>query len=308
MTGSPEGTMDVLHQLLAERTRYETWITQLEERRATAPGHVLERVRSDYATRLDQVVTQLRGRAVELESTAATLRSRLGALATEEETRRDERAETELRAAVGEYSEDEARSTFERCDASISSLVAQRDALGAELAKLQEVLVLVVAREPEPVAPEPVAPEPEPAAEAPPSALEVSQVTAVMSEPDPAGDAPVAAAAEPTTPSAAAELEFLRSLVSAPAPELGSPDGQEYVAPPVLAAPRRQPTPLSATAIRDPLRSALGETGAATASAMNFLKEAPAEQVKTLKCQECSTMNYATEWYCERCGGELAAM
>jgi hypothetical protein len=29
---------------------------------------------------------------------------------------------------------------------------------------------------------------------------------------------------------------------------------------------------------------------------------------KTLKCRECGTMNLATEWYCENCGGELAAM
>jgi len=28
---------------------------------------------------------------------------------------------------------------------------------------------------------------------------------------------------------------------------------------------------------------------------------------KTLKCPECGAMNYATEWYCERCGGELAS-
>ena len=27
---------------------------------------------------------------------------------------------------------------------------------------------------------------------------------------------------------------------------------------------------------------------------------------KTLKCPECGAMNYATEWYCERCGGELS--
>jgi hypothetical protein len=37
------------------------------------------------------------------------------------------------------------------------------------------------------------------------------------------------------------------------------------------------------------------------------LKEG-AEQVKTLKCQECGTLNYPTEWYCERCGAELAAL
>jgi hypothetical protein len=33
-----------------------------------------------------------------------------------------------------------------------------------------------------------------------------------------------------------------------------------------------------------------------------------AERHKTLKCQECGTMNYPTEWYCERCGAELAAV
>ena len=29
---------------------------------------------------------------------------------------------------------------------------------------------------------------------------------------------------------------------------------------------------------------------------------------KTLKCPECGTANYPTEWYCERYGGELATM
>jgi len=35
-------------------------------------------------------------------------------------------------------------------------------------------------------------------------------------------------------------------------------------------------------------------------------ENAPVE--KTLKCKECGTMNVATEWYCEKCGGELAAL
>jgi len=32
------------------------------------------------------------------------------------------------------------------------------------------------------------------------------------------------------------------------------------------------------------------------------------DATKTLKCPECGTPNYPTEWYCERCGGELATM
>jgi hypothetical protein len=35
-------------------------------------------------------------------------------------------------------------------------------------------------------------------------------------------------------------------------------------------------------------------------------ENAPVE--KTLKCKECGRMNVATEWYCENCGAELAAM
>jgi hypothetical protein len=35
-------------------------------------------------------------------------------------------------------------------------------------------------------------------------------------------------------------------------------------------------------------------------------EDAPVE--KTLKCRECGTMNVPTEWYCENCGAELAAV
>jgi hypothetical protein len=40
----------------------------------------------------------------------------------------------------------------------------------------------------------------------------------------------------------------------------------------------------------------------------SFMKNVRGEAIKTLKCQECGTLNYPTEWYCERCGGELAAL
>ena len=31
-------------------------------------------------------------------------------------------------------------------------------------------------------------------------------------------------------------------------------------------------------------------------------------QAKTLKCAECGELNRPTEWYCERCGAELASL
>ena len=38
------------------------------------------------------------------------------------------------------------------------------------------------------------------------------------------------------------------------------------------------------------------------------LKEKSSETAKSLKCGECGSMNYPTEWYCERCGAELASL
>lgn len=37
-------------------------------------------------------------------------------------------------------------------------------------------------------------------------------------------------------------------------------------------------------------------------------EDGDAPPAKTLKCKECGTMNVPTEWYCESCGAELAAL
>jgi hypothetical protein len=38
------------------------------------------------------------------------------------------------------------------------------------------------------------------------------------------------------------------------------------------------------------------------------LRDKSNESAKTLKCGECGAANYPTEWYCERCGAELASL
>jgi hypothetical protein len=38
------------------------------------------------------------------------------------------------------------------------------------------------------------------------------------------------------------------------------------------------------------------------------IRDKPQETTKTLKCSDCGAMNYPTEWYCERCGAELASL
>lgn len=55
-------------------------------------------------------------------------------------------------------------------------------------------------------------------------------------------------------------------------------------------------------------------TGSSTATAAPKTPEPAATSkaasgvAKTLKCGECGTLNRPTEWYCERCGAELAGV
>lgn len=62
------------------------------------------------------------------------------------------------------------------------------------------------------------------------------------------------------------------------------------------AKPKAPPKPLPEDE-EDDVPSVLGRPTPRTSQA-----------IKTLKCAECGSMNYPTEWYCERCGGELAAL
>lgn len=270
---SQTNAMDELNALLEERGRYEQWLAQLDARRETTPVHVFERVRTDYAARLGTVMEQLRSRAEGLQSTVAALEERVGVLAADESVRRDERAEIELRAMVGEYSAERANSELASCDEAIGRLEGERTAAQSELGRLQEILALV--RQPAPR----TSPAPTPASRplgAPPS--------------------------NPESEAAYDELAFLNSVVDPPTPA-PAPRAQESV--PLVTslgpADRQEALPPA----REPSSRPSVGTPAATPA---FLKDMPTEQVKTLKCQECGTMNYPTEWYCERCGGELAAM
>jgi hypothetical protein len=78
-----------------------------------------------------------------------------------------------------------------------------------------------------------------------------------------------------------------------PSPEpTRAPAPEPAVAPPPAAAP-----PAAEDEDDDETPSPLGRPTPRTSKA-----------IKTLKCAECGSMNYPTEWYCERCGGELAAL
>lgn len=92
-----------------------------------------------------------------------------------------------------------------------------------------------------------------------------------------------AAAARSKQGDAFDELEFLRSVTE--------DEGQG-------------PTPGHASG---PMRAAEGPAKAAQAGTSKADAQS-GKAAKTLKCRECGTMNLPTEWYCERCGAELAAL
>ena len=288
--------MEELNALLEERTRYERWLSQLEAKREQTPVHVFERVRTDYTSRLEQVMGRLRSHGEGLQDTAVSLEERTTALSSEESQRRDARAEIELRSMVGEYDQERANAELAACDADIQRLESERVAATTELKRLQEILGMVskpVVRQAPAAQPSRPLGGPVPRAGSDSTIDELAFLNSLVERAEPA--APAAPSPPPPAPAAPAP---------APAPAAAAP------APPPRVVTGDIPlvTSLESSAKMEPLEVREPQTMRQTAGTPAFLKGMPTEQVKTLKCQECGTMNYPTEWYCERCGGELAAM
>jgi hypothetical protein len=272
MTNPGSNTASNVAALMAERARFESWLAALEARRDSTPSHIYQRVHADYAARLQKVVDQLLGHMSEVEAAAKNLAERLGELEREEARHRDERSEAEVRATVGELSADAYDEILRRTDEATAAIAAERTAASVELTRLREVLAINKPR----------------TGTTPRDAMP-------REAPRPPGTA------TPTRPDSGGvgfdELEFLKSVVdSRGRPVNPTPSG------PTLT----DSGPLSAFPERG--MPSTPHTPRQSTEVPAFLKDVPGEQVKTLKCQECSTMNYPTEWYCERCGAELAAL
>src|SRR5687768_8197952 len=140
MSSPGSNPMDAVSALMQERQRYEVWIAALEEKRAITPPHVYERVRGDYEARLREIVQKLVGRTSDLNATVAALTARLAKLQAEENAKRDERYEAELRATVGEFEPDKWDKLRKSIDDTITRLSAERTSVSTELARVQQIL------------------------------------------------------------------------------------------------------------------------------------------------------------------------
>jgi hypothetical protein len=272
-------SLDALNGLLKERQRYEEWLGALEEKRASTPESVYQRVQADYQTRLREVSSKLAERAGELRENIDALTVKLEEISRQERQQREARQEAELRAAVGEYTDKQWKEIGGAWDKELARLVKEKVALDAQLNELSRIFALSVK---------------EKQAEAIAAGRAVSGDGA---RPPISPVVPRPAIPEPPTLNPPGRAEQPAAARAQQSPQNVPSNRSPFDEFPVLRPGSGSSTPPS-TAVATP--PSVPKTGGT--------QDPRSEQHKTLKCPECGAANYPTEWYCERCGGELATM
>jgi hypothetical protein len=276
-------TEATIEELLQQRTQYEEWLAKLDASGDKAPPAVRQRVRGDYEARLQKIMEQLRGRGAAIGEELERHHASQAELDRERRAAEEALAEAEVRHSVGEYTQEEWRQVSEDSRREIEELRSKLRGIGAEITRLTEVQAVI--NKPSAGAPAPAA-----APRAPAFRPEViEQAPMVTHVADPMAEPPEVQSPrlmqKPPQPEPAApvdELAFLKS-VSDDEPRLARrPSNPGMAAPTLTSAPPQTSAP------------AVGKAAATVA--------------KTLKCGECGTLNRPTEWYCERCGAELAGV
>ena len=317
-----------VEQLLEQRAQYEKWLLRLDTSGGTASETVRQRVRADYQLRLDGVVEQLKGHGSAITAELDRHRNRVHDLDGRRTAAEETLAEAEVRHTVGEFADTEWQRISGDMNATLERIVNQLSVEQLEVHRLEEVERVILA--PAAVsAPPPVPPAgrgaaaPPPAAalapapprnEPPPTFAPAPPMGAPRFVPRPGGAAPIPSPRTAPPPRAADaapvdELAFLKSVTG----EEGQPRGaaprrsSETVARPVESAPPEPaaPEPEPVAAVPPPAPTPALTLGAAPAERSGA---GAGYSAKTLKCGECGTLNRPTEWYCERCGAELAAL
>jgi hypothetical protein len=301
---TPEPT-NPIDALLEERARFQTWLARLDEAGSEAPATVRDKIRGDYQQRLDEVMEQLREHAETVAEQLATLRVRQDDLAGQEATAQETLAEAELRHAVGEYEESEwerVRGGSERLLIEVREELAR---VSDEITHLGEVQALIVAEPEEEEAP--AEPEPEPAEEAAPAAAadDGEDWEPVIPLADVPAQAPPAAppSAPRFTPRGSSRTSEPTPPRTIPFPTRTEPSPDDLAF--LKSMADEQPAPKRSSGAS---RGSDSGAGAGRASVPGGERPSQAAAPKTLKCGECGTLNRPTEWYCERCGAELAAL
>ena len=214
----------VVESLLDERRQYQAWLEKLAVPGAAgAPSLVVERVRADYESRLDNVTRQLARHEGDLQTALAEAALRRDLAAGQRTARQDALTEAVLRHEVGEYGDEKFAALSSEQASFLAQLAEEIESADRDITRLEEVLGLIARVLPESVSAAPSVPD-APSVPAWPAVAPAAPFT-------PAAAAPVAAAEAVGRVAAQLrgldELSFLRSVAvgakSGPAAPSGGP-------------------------------------------------------------------------------------
>jgi hypothetical protein len=289
-TDSPLAQVD---HLLQQREQYEQWLARLDGGGSKAPEPVRKKVRADYEARLEGVVSELRSHASAVESALGGHQDSLSTLEARRADVEERLAEAEIRHSVGEYTDDEWSAVGSEAESALEEIGRRISAEQGEITRLAAVLHLV-AKPAAPAAPVPTIRMATPMAEpAEPEAPAQPVSGAPRFVPKTPGATPRANPPAPRQAAPVDELAFLKS-VTGEHPTRKMPPKKTSDSGPMRAVDVAPPP--------SAVVEAEAEAAAPTA------RPGTPSNAKTLKCGECGTLNRPTEWYCERCGAELAAL
>ncbi len=293
MKDSQSHDVTEIEGLLATRQQLSDWLDRLEKTGPRTPESVRSKVRSDYQGRLAQIVAQLSGHRDVITSNLDGLRAQaeeLGQLRREE---LEVRAEAELRHEVGEYSDDEWQLVELESSGKISGFDQEMGRLSDEIRRLAEVQALIM---------------PEAEQRSAPPAPERRSIT--LSPKMVAEEVPSIPQARPEAPRFVPRGGSAGGRESRPSPRVAPVQAQSGSgADDELAFLRSVNVDIETPSrpSRQPNGGNAGP-GGETPSAVDGDARPATTANKTLKCGECGSLNRPTEWYCERCGAELAAV
>ncbi len=304
--GKGKTSEKTIEGLLAERTQFQLWLSRLDDNSDLASEGVREKIRGDYQVRLEGVLNELRSHEEGIAEQLADHRVSQADLTAQESTAKDELAEAEVRHAVGEFEDDEWETLK-------SGSEEQLEKIQDQLAEVTEEINRLVMVQADIAVPATVGEEESGGEDTAAEADVIAFSSKGTDEPTDDGASEVGApkftprGADAGSPSATPrtlrfpsdtagaegldELDFLKSVTEdeSSGPSAARASGEFSQAHPGAAVD--QPARAPETTVTDDAGAAASPT-----------------QAKTLKCGECGELNRPTEWYCERCGAELASL
>jgi hypothetical protein len=317
--GDQSHNITEIEGLLSVRQQITSWLDRLDAAGSRAPESVRTKVRADYRARLGQVVAQLGTHADLIASTLEGLRAQAKHYLQSRSEEYEIRSEAELRHTVGEYTDDEWQLVELESSGKIEGFDHELTRLASEIGRLEEVQALIM--------PAPARAATAPAAQATPEREEIHVTHGLDMEMPPMLDQEPLSGEQPALTLVRDQVTPAPPRPEAPrfVPRPGSPKPRESAPARAIPFPTAPQQATQATQTGVPtdelafLRSVTLDSAPASARpASHPATPAPTPQDKedrasqtvarTLKCGECGSLNRPTEWYCERCGAELAAL